>query len=106
MTHRLFLRILIVAALTGITPLAAQARQCTSSATDSTTADSLSRCFRRTKFVLRLEPAIIRATPAFSAASSRVIRQFDLALRPRESSQELLRLVPGLVIAQHAGGGK
>ena len=32
--------------------------------------------------------------------------QFDIELRPRESAQELLRLAPGLVIAQHAGGGK
>lgn len=30
----------------------------------------------------------------------------DLALRPVQSSQELLRNVPGLFIAQHAGGGK
>jgi len=30
----------------------------------------------------------------------------DLALRPVNSAQDLLRLVPGLFIAQHAGGGK
>jgi len=41
-----------------------------------------------------------------SAAGSRLIRELDIRLRPRESSQELLRLTPGLLIAQHAGGGK
>lgn len=30
----------------------------------------------------------------------------DLALRPVQSSQELLQNIPGLFIAQHAGGGK
>jgi len=30
----------------------------------------------------------------------------DLNLRPTNSSQDLLKLVPGLFIAQHAGGGK
>ena len=30
----------------------------------------------------------------------------DLAIKPVNSSQEVLRLVPGLFIAQHAGGGK
>jgi len=34
------------------------------------------------------------------------IGKLDLQLRPVSSSQELLRLVPGLFIAQHAGGGK
>ncbi|WP_426061329.1 TonB-dependent receptor [Hymenobacter sp. B1770] len=34
------------------------------------------------------------------------INQIDKALRPVNSAQDLLRLVPGLFIAQHAGGGK
>ncbi len=34
------------------------------------------------------------------------ISKVDLALRPTNSAQDLLRLVPGLFIAQHAGGGK
>src|SRR2546425_2085063 len=54
----------------------------------------------------QLSPVEVSAEPAYSAASSRTIRELDLHLRPRLSSQELLRLVPGLVIAQHAGGGK
>lgn len=44
--------------------------------------------------------------PSDSAASASTIRDLDIRLRPRELSQDLLRLVPGLVIARHAGGGK
>jgi len=35
-----------------------------------------------------------------------LLGKLDLQLRPVSSSQDLLRLVPGLFIAQHAGGGK
>jgi hypothetical protein len=42
----------------------------------------------------------------FTAASSKAIREFDLKTRPARTSQDLLMLVPGLYIAQHAGGGK
>lgn len=34
------------------------------------------------------------------------ITKLDLKLRPVNSAQEILRIVPGLFIAQHAGGGK
>lgn len=34
------------------------------------------------------------------------ISKIDLELKPVKNTQELLRLVPGLFIAQHAGGGK
>jgi TonB-dependent Receptor Plug Domain len=53
-----------------------------------------------------IEPLTVATERALSAASSSIIRDLDIQLRPRETSQELLRLVPGLVIAQHAGGGK
>ncbi len=53
-----------------------------------------------------LDPITVSAEPTYSAALSRPIREFDLHLRPRETAQDLLRLVPGLVIAQHGGGGK
>jgi outer membrane receptor protein involved in Fe transport len=43
---------------------------------------------------------------SFSAASSEALRAIDFELRPTSSAQDLLRVVPGLVIAQHAGGGK
>lgn len=42
----------------------------------------------------------------FSAASSEALRAIDFELRPKTSAQDMLRMVPGLVIAQHAGGGK
>jgi len=35
-----------------------------------------------------------------------IINKIDLELRPTRSSQDVLRMVPGLFTAQHAGGGK
>jgi hypothetical protein len=55
---------------------------------------------------LAIDPVHVEADRAMTAATSRVTHELDIRLRPRESSQELLRLAPGLVIAQHAGGGK
>ncbi|ELR72992.1 outer membrane receptor protein [Fulvivirga imtechensis AK7] len=40
------------------------------------------------------------------ARSLKRISAYDIKLRPTGSSQDVLRLVPGLFIAQHAGGGK
>lgn len=34
------------------------------------------------------------------------ISQVDIKLRPANTSQDILRMIPGLFIAQHAGGGK
>jgi outer membrane cobalamin receptor len=34
------------------------------------------------------------------------IHRLDLAIRPLNNAQEILRIVPGLFIGQHAGGGK
>jgi len=48
----------------------------------------------------------IEAKRPFSAASSKAIRDFDLKVKPVRSAHDLLQMVPGLVIAQHAGGGK
>jgi len=55
---------------------------------------------------LELDPLNVSSEGAYSAASSSTIRELDLALRPVASAQALLTLVPGLFIAQHAGGGK
>ncbi|MES2590963.1 MAG: TonB-dependent receptor [Bacteroidota bacterium] len=41
-----------------------------------------------------------------SAASSNYLSRTDFENRPKNSAQDMLRLVPGLFIAQHAGGGK
>ncbi|HLP53483.1 MAG TPA: TonB-dependent receptor [Fluviicola sp.] len=48
----------------------------------------------------------IRADRPVSAASSSYLSQLDFENRPKNSAQDMLRLVPGLFIAQHAGGGK
>lgn len=55
---------------------------------------------------IELDEVLASADRAFSAASSRAVRAFDLVVRPVRSAQDLLRLAPGLVTAQHAGGGK
>ena len=39
-------------------------------------------------------------------ANSNSISKIDIKLRPVNTSQDILRIVPGLFIAQHAGGGK
>ncbi|OGX82979.1 TonB-dependent receptor [Hymenobacter glacialis] len=44
--------------------------------------------------------------PSDPNQSLAAISQIDKVLRPVNSAQDLLRLVPGLFIAQHAGGGK
>jgi outer membrane receptor protein involved in Fe transport len=43
---------------------------------------------------------------ATRAHDQQLIGSVDIALRPVTNSQEILRLVPGLFIGQHAGGGK
>jgi outer membrane cobalamin receptor len=57
-------------------------------------------------YLITLKNAEINALQQLSAASSQLITAADFNLRPRNSAQDLLRLVPGLFIAQHAGGGK
>lgn len=43
---------------------------------------------------------------ALKAHDQQLISSLDIRLRPITNSQEILRLVPGLFIGQHAGGGK
>lgn len=52
------------------------------------------------------EEIVVMADAPISAASSTMLGAIDFELRPKLSTQDLLRMVPGLVIAQHAGGGK
>ncbi|WP_165023661.1 TonB-dependent receptor [Dysgonomonas sp. ZJ279] len=52
--------------------------------------------------ILRLEEVVIRP----KLASLNFITAIDLKVTPVNSSQEILRKVPGLFIGQHAGGGK
>jgi outer membrane receptor protein involved in Fe transport len=43
---------------------------------------------------------------ALKPSEQQLITPLDIKLRPITNSQEILRLVPGLFIGQHAGGGK
>lgn len=53
-----------------------------------------------------LSTVSIETDKPLSAASSTYLTQLDFGNRPKNSAQDMLRLVPGLFIAQHAGGGK
>jgi len=52
---------------------------------------------------LRLDDVVVTAK---SEESINTFSSVDIKLRPVNSSQDILRMVPGLFIAQHAGGGK
>lgn len=54
---------------------------------------------------LRLDEVTITGTQSAEAAMT-MINRIDIGLRPTKSAQDVLRMVPGLVTAQHAGGGK
>jgi outer membrane receptor protein involved in Fe transport len=53
-----------------------------------------------------LQAVDIETDRPVSAASSNYLSRMDFENRPKNSAQDMLRLVPGLFIAQHAGGGK
>ena len=57
-----------------------------------------------TRGKLDLKEVVI--SPSLNSNSFHTISALDLSLRPVNSSQDLMRLVPGLFIAQHMGGGK
>ena len=56
--------------------------------------------------VVQLEKILVEGDRAYSTASSKSIREFDLNVRPMQTAQDMLQLAPGLVVTQHAGGGK
>ncbi len=59
------------------------------------------------KFVLKDESIDLRqVTVTNSSRATHTIAALDLKVNPVNSSQEVLRKVPGLFIGQHAGGGK
>ena len=71
------------------------------------------RAGRETRFDFHLHPSpihlgevLVQSERAYSAASSRSVRAFDLEIRPSRTAHQMLQMAPGLVIAQHAGGGK
>lgn len=49
---------------------------------------------------------MVVADRPMSAASSLTVREQDLRLRPIQRVSDLLRVAPGLITVQHAGGGK
>jgi outer membrane cobalamin receptor len=55
------------------------------------------------KEVLNLKDITLQSNAATKFST---VTKIDLDLKPVKNTQELLRLVPGLFIAQHAGGGK
>jgi outer membrane receptor protein involved in Fe transport len=48
----------------------------------------------------------VSITPRSEATLTRTLSALDMELRPVQTAQDLLKMVPGLFIAQHAGGGK
>jgi outer membrane cobalamin receptor len=52
------------------------------------------------------ELAEVQITAKNERADLKKLAQLDLHLRPLQSAQDVLRVVPGLFIGQHAGGGK
>jgi outer membrane cobalamin receptor len=48
----------------------------------------------------------VKISSNLNNASFHTLSALDLSIRPVNSSQDLMRLVPGLFIAQHMGGGK
>ncbi len=64
----------------------------------------------KTTFLIDLEPDAISLEDVKLQSTGitkfSTIAKVDLALNPVKTTQELMRLVPGLFIAQHAGGGK
>jgi outer membrane receptor protein involved in Fe transport len=53
-----------------------------------------------------LAPLVVEAPPPIAASSEFLIPAKDFELRPQGRPADILRLVPGLILGQHAGGGK
>lgn len=61
------------------------------------------------EILIQLEPNIFELTDVVvnpEVGALNVVTQIDLETTPVRSSQEILMRVPGLIIGQHAGGGK
>src|SRR5262249_48327935 len=53
-----------------------------------------------------LPPVTVTAPPPLSSSSEQIIPGRDFEMRPQGRPADVLRLVPGLIINQHQGGGK
>jgi len=69
-----------------------------SDAPDATPTDTSQR--------LQLPETIVQGDRPITAASSLVVRSRDFTLRPVRRPADILEVTPGLVVVQHAGGGK
>src|SRR5581483_3351305 len=67
--------------------------------------DSQDSTMQDHKFV-DLRSVTVTSSAAAGVGSFHALSRIDLNLLPVRSAQDLLRLVPGLFIAQHQGGGK
>jgi len=66
---------------------------------------------KNTAILVAMQPDVVNLKDIVVLQNNQVARfstlaKIDLDLKPVRNTQELLRLVPGLFIAQHAGGGK
>lgn len=55
---------------------------------------------------LQLPETVVQADRPITAASSLIVRSRDFSLRPIRRPADILEVAPGLVVVQHAGGGK
>lgn len=55
---------------------------------------------------LQLPETVVQGDRPITAASSLVVRSRDFSLRPIRRPGDILEVTPGLVVIQHAGGGK
>jgi outer membrane receptor protein involved in Fe transport len=55
---------------------------------------------------ITLPPVVVTAPPPIASSSEQLIPGKDFELRPEGRPADVLRLVPGLIINQHQGGGK
>ncbi len=67
--------------------------------------------FENNQSIIGLKPRVsslqeIRVMSSSTKGTFKTIGDLDIHLRPINNSQEVLRMVPGLFIGQHAGGGK
>jgi outer membrane receptor protein involved in Fe transport len=53
-----------------------------------------------------LAPVVVTAPPPVASSSEQLIPGKDFELRPHGRPADVLRLIPGLIINQHQGGGK
>ncbi len=53
-----------------------------------------------------LSEVVVEAKKPLSSASSDEVREKDYQVRPHDTMMEILNNIPGLVVAQHQGGGK